>query len=569
MLFVDSLADDARTPTPGTFRWACETESGPRIVIFRVTGIIELQRSVEVKHGDLTIAAQTAPGDGVCLRGSSLLIAADNVIVRGLRPEPGDGKVGTAGQYRHALSLNGPASRVIIDHCSLSWGVDGIFQAYGNKQAEAPGNFTVQWCILSECLSHSIHAQGDHSSPLLMGGGNVKQFSFHHNLLAHNGSRNPRLVRSRQLETATYDWAAQAMNLKPFNPTKVKRDKRRPSSEEQIPMLLNVIGNTWIPGSDSRTGSRQEIILQNPTPNTKIYLHDNVGPHRQGDLPAGERETSIAPRICRCLRLDCARVAGVATDDTDPFNRPSRHSKIRRSDGAGSRCGRSPHRPRGGAEKRSHYRFTLRRRRVSQYHAAELPPDADQDGMPDAWEREHGLDPNRADSAAQASSFLRQHRSVLQQPLHAANLGVHFVRPLRLTANGILYWTKSLVAAVCRCKNMLGPSYLSLRGVFPANRRATLYPPKVRHVYNRNEHAATLSPPVRAGVWRIGLRDVAGRASRGEIHGGRSVAHRGPLTFRPRPSTSSTSSPAAGRRTSTRLDPKPALAKYEDQTCRA
>src|SRR5436190_7238183 len=134
VLFVDSLSDDAKNPTPGSFRWACETQSGPRIVVFRVAGLIELQRSVDVTHGDLTIAAQTAPGDGVCLCGSSLSIEADNVIVRGLRSRPGDGKVGTAGQYRNALSLNGPVSRVIIDHCSLSWGVDGIFQAYGNKQ---------------------------------------------------------------------------------------------------------------------------------------------------------------------------------------------------------------------------------------------------------------------------------------------------------------------------------------------------------------------------------------------------------------------------------------------------
>ena len=201
VLFVDSLSDDAKNPTPGSFRWACETQSGPRIVVFRVAGLIELQRSVDVTHGDLTIAAQTSPGDGICLRGSSLSIEADNVIVRGLRSRPGDGKVGTAGQYRNALSLNGPVSRVIVDHCSLSWGVDGIFQAYGNKEGQAPGNFTVQWCILSECLSHSIHAQGDHSCAMVLGGGNVKQFSFHHNLLAHNGARNPRFVwgRARRL----------------------------------------------------------------------------------------------------------------------------------------------------------------------------------------------------------------------------------------------------------------------------------------------------------------------------------------------------------------------------------
>jgi pectate lyase len=130
VLFVDSLDDDPKTPAPNTFRWACESQSGPRIVIFRIGGIIELARTVDIKHPDITVAAQTAPGDGICLKGSGLSIEANNVIVRGLRSRAGDGRIGTSGQYRRSMQIIGPVSNVIVDHCSLSWGVDDCMNVY-------------------------------------------------------------------------------------------------------------------------------------------------------------------------------------------------------------------------------------------------------------------------------------------------------------------------------------------------------------------------------------------------------------------------------------------------------
>lgn len=84
-------------------------------------------------HPDLTIAAQTAPGDGICLKGSGLSIEASNVIVRGLRSRVGDGEVGTSGQNRRSLQIIGPVSDVIVDHCSFGWGVDDDLTVYADK----------------------------------------------------------------------------------------------------------------------------------------------------------------------------------------------------------------------------------------------------------------------------------------------------------------------------------------------------------------------------------------------------------------------------------------------------
>ena len=165
---------------PGSLREAIDAE-GSRTVVFRVSGTIKLEKSLSIRNPYITIAGQTAPGDGICLKDWSLNINANEVIVRYLRVRPGS----ASGKGLDAIS-GGGCENVIIDHCSASWSVDECVSIYS-----AARNVTVQWCLISESLSQSVHKKGRHGYGGIWGGQNA---SWHHNLLAHHSSRNPRIV---------------------------------------------------------------------------------------------------------------------------------------------------------------------------------------------------------------------------------------------------------------------------------------------------------------------------------------------------------------------------------------
>lgn len=228
---------------PGSLRAAIEA-TGPRIVIFRVAGTIHLKSDLNINNPHITIAGQSAPGDGICIANDSININTHNVILRHLRVRRGNPE---GGQGSDNIGGN-PIGDIIVDHCSASWGMDENLSLYRYMKPTATGarkypvhNLTIQWCISSEALNAGNHAFGG-----TWGG---KDSTFHHNLFACNTARNPSIGMSGEFDfrnNVIFNWSHRTMD----------------GGDETS--LINVINNYYKPGPASNRNMRNVIARLGP-----------------------------------------------------------------------------------------------------------------------------------------------------------------------------------------------------------------------------------------------------------------------------------------------------------------
>ena len=180
---VTTLEDNTSGNIPNSLRWALK-QSGPRTIVFDVSGIIELKADLTI-NANTTIAGQTAPAPGITLRYYTVRPNGNNIIMRYIRIRRGEEKdVNEGADATWARNFKG----LILDHCSFSWSIDEVASYYDNR------DFTMQWCSVAEALNNAGHGKGAHGYGGIWGG---KQASFHHNLIAHVNNRAPRLNGAR------------------------------------------------------------------------------------------------------------------------------------------------------------------------------------------------------------------------------------------------------------------------------------------------------------------------------------------------------------------------------------
>lgn len=365
---VTSLADKG----PGTLREAAQKKE-PRIITFAVSGTIALESSLDVNYGDLTIAGQSAPGEGITLKNFPLKIKADNVIIRYIRSRMGDER-----QVQDDAMSAIRVKDVIIDHCSLSWATDECGSFYDNE------NFTLQHSILSESLNQSVHEKGAHGYGGIWGG---MKASFLYNLLSDHNSRNPRFNGSRYHKMPEKELADFRNN--------VIYNWMGNSSYAGEQGNYNMVANYYKPGP--ATPVKNVRILEPYEPYGNFFLSGNVVegfPEITQDNSLGvfkakenwkllEGELDFAGSKTYSAEEAYARVlAGAGASHT--------RDAVDRRVVEEVRTGRDAFGQNGIIDSQS---------QVGGWPilaTAAAPLDSDQDGMPDDWEKSRGLDPKSA-----------------------------------------------------------------------------------------------------------------------------------------------------------------------------
>lgn len=398
VIIVTNLNDDG----PGSFREAVKAK-GPRIIVFAVSGNIHLQSPLEIKNGDVTIAGQSAPGEGICLADHPVGVKANNVIIRYMRFRMGDryqnvGQVAGGGHDDAFSSMR--SSNIIIDHCSMSWSTDEVCSVYAGDST------TLQWNIISEPLNYSYHFEtGDkdfenHGFGGIIGG---LRTSFHHNLYAHCVSRTPRFNGIRHTPTefvdfrnnVIYNWLSNnvyggeggtyniANNYYKFGPstnTNAKGRVANPYKNERIPFgkwfisgnyidgYADVSHNNWL-GVTMNNGTNEDAEkarLSSPYPAESITTQSAVDAYNAvlKSVGASFKRDTLDERIINNVENRTGRIIDVQ----------------------------------GGYPHGTPYTHTVNA--WPALKSATVPTDSDFDGMPDEWERKNGLSARDASDAS-------------------------------------------------------------------------------------------------------------------------------------------------------------------------
>ncbi len=378
VITVTNLNDNG----PGSLRDALK-QKGPRTIIFNVSGTIPLQSALEVKNGDVTIAGQTAPGDGICLKNYNFEISnVTNVIVRHLRFRLGD----LTQQEIDAVS-GSDSEDIILDHCSMSWGIDECLSLYRVR------NLTVQWCLVSESLWASAHRKGNHGYAGIWGGTNA---SWHHNLIAHHSSRNPRFSRDGQnvdfRNNVIYNWGFNSIYGGERSTINLINNffKSGPATEKKC---LNRIVDAGMEGS--RWFISGNYVAGFPGISANNWNGGVHNPHSpiaelraEAPFPFAPIETQSAERAYQ-LVLENVGATLPRRDSVDS-------RVIEEVRGGTAKFGETY---RGGGNGIINSQKTVGG--WPELKSTTPPLDSDGDGMPDYWEKQFGLNPNDPSDGAQ------------------------------------------------------------------------------------------------------------------------------------------------------------------------
>jgi hypothetical protein len=368
---------------PGSLRAAVEAK-GPRTVVFAVAGTIALETPLKISEPNITIAGQTAPGGGITLRDQTLVVAADDVVIRFLRARLGD-ESRTEGD---AIWING-GRRIILDHVSASWSVDETLSASARYDEAGQGfhDLTVQWSIISESLRRSVHAKGDHGYGSLIRGGRGSRISFHHNLWANHLARMPR----------------------PGNYDGPDKDPVGAFFEFRSNVFYN-----WGKGHAGYDADKAALVAYNFVDNAYVMGPDSEKPvafHEGNSLAkawfAGNSMNGVVPAdpwsLVTGVQAPGWRQAGpidVAPVKADPA--ASAFERVLADAGASVFRDSVDARVVAGVRDRTG-RLIDSQAQVGGWPmlpAGVAAADSDGDGMPDGWEAAHGFDPKTADGAA-------------------------------------------------------------------------------------------------------------------------------------------------------------------------
>ena len=385
----------------GSLRAAVE-QKGPRIVVFAVDGTIELKSPLRINNDSITIAGQSAPGDGICLKDYSLVVNASNVIVRYIRVRVGD---------RHNRDSDGLGGgrygqkNVILDHLSVSWSIDECLSIYKTE------NLTVQWCLVSHSLNRSVHTKGSHGFGGIWGG---YKATFHHNMLANHASRNPRFASVDGTKwvdyrnNVVYNWGFKtAYGGGHHGEINMVNNYYKPGPASEHHRLLDVaadgtgryyVAGNVMEGNDAVTADNRSGVSDRPglqyVPAQK-NARKTRGISQEAIPTEGEKSQSclvVTPFPYEPIDEDTPAEAylRILASVGCSLSRDTYDSEVLRQvkEGIGT-FGKNgiintPEDAGGWPE--------LKRGKAL--------PDSDGDGMPDAWELAHGLNPNDAADAA-------------------------------------------------------------------------------------------------------------------------------------------------------------------------